>query len=50
MILHFCNLDFNLKENISKRSENEIEEIEFIMTGTNSQISDDSSEDEDIVF
>ena len=48
--LHFCNLDFNLKENISKRSENEIEEIEFIMTGTNSQISDDSSEDEDIVF
>lgn len=31
--LHFCNLDFDLKKNIMKRSENEIVDIEMIMSG-----------------
>jgi hypothetical protein len=44
--LHFCNLDFNLKKNIIKRSKNEIEDIEMVMCGENPLFTSANNEDE----
>ena len=44
--LHFCGLDFNLKKNIIKRSENEIEDVEMVMCGENLLFTLTNNEDE----